>query len=58
LTERAAKLPKDQPVAVICAGGFRSSIGTSILERQGFTRVTNVIGGMAAWKTANLDVAA
>jgi glyoxylase-like metal-dependent hydrolase (beta-lactamase superfamily II)/rhodanese-related sulfurtransferase len=58
LTERAAKLPKDQPVAVICAGGFRSSIGTSILERQGFTRITNVIGGMAAWKTANLDVAA
>jgi glyoxylase-like metal-dependent hydrolase (beta-lactamase superfamily II)/rhodanese-related sulfurtransferase len=58
LTERAAELPKDLPVAVICAGGFRSSIGTSILERQGFTRVTNVVGGMAAWKTANLEVAA
>jgi glyoxylase-like metal-dependent hydrolase (beta-lactamase superfamily II)/rhodanese-related sulfurtransferase len=58
LVQHAAELPKDQPVAVICAGGFRSSIGTSILEQQGFTRVTNVVGGMAAWKTANLEVAA
>jgi rhodanese-related sulfurtransferase len=58
LAEQAAELPKDESVAVICAGGFRSSIGTSILEQQGFTRVTNVVGGMAAWKTANLDVAA
>jgi glyoxylase-like metal-dependent hydrolase (beta-lactamase superfamily II)/rhodanese-related sulfurtransferase len=58
LVQNAAELPKDQPVAVICAGGFRSSIGTSILEQQGFTRVTNVVGGMVAWKTANLEVAA
>jgi glyoxylase-like metal-dependent hydrolase (beta-lactamase superfamily II)/rhodanese-related sulfurtransferase len=58
LGERAAALPKDQPVALICAGGYRSSIGTSILEQQGFTKITNVVGGMAAWKTANLEVAA
>ena len=58
LVQHAAELPKDQPVAVICAGGFRSSIGTSILEQQGFTRVTNVVGGMAAWRTAKLEVAA
>jgi rhodanese-related sulfurtransferase len=58
LVQSAATLPKDQPVAAICAGGFRSSIATSILEQQGFTRVTNVVGGMAAWKNANLEVAA
>ena len=44
-------------LAVLCAGGFRSSIGTSILERQGFARITNVVGGMAAWKSAGLEVA-
>jgi hydroxyacylglutathione hydrolase len=54
LEDHAGELSKDQPVAVICAGGFRSSIGTSILEQQGFTKITNVVGGMAAWKTANL----
>jgi hydroxyacylglutathione hydrolase len=42
-------LDKETRVAVICAGGYRSSIGTSILERLGFKQVTNVIGGMAAY---------
>jgi rhodanese-related sulfurtransferase/glyoxylase-like metal-dependent hydrolase (beta-lactamase superfamily II) len=58
LAQNAATLPKDQPVAIICASGYRSSIATSILEQQGFSRVTNVVGGMAAWRGANLDVAA
>jgi hydroxyacylglutathione hydrolase len=58
LGERAAELPKDEPVAAICAGGFRSSIATSVLEQQGFTKITNVVGGMAAWRSANLEVAA
>lgn len=58
LADEAAALPKSQPVAVICAGGFRSSIASSILEQQGFTKVTNVVGGMAAWRSANLEVAA
>ncbi|HEU5251473.1 MAG TPA: rhodanese-like domain-containing protein [Thermoanaerobaculia bacterium] len=58
LADGAAALPKDEPLAVICAGGFRSSIATSVLEQQGFTKITNVVGGMAAWRNANLDVAA
>jgi len=57
LERHAAELPREEPLAVMCAGGFRSSIGTSILERQGFTKITNIVGGMAAWKTANLEVA-
>lgn len=58
LADRAETLPGDQPLAVICAGGYRSSIATSILEQKGFTKVTNVVGGMAAWRNANLEVAA
>jgi hydroxyacylglutathione hydrolase len=58
LAQNAGALTANEPLAVICAGGFRSSIATSILEQQGFTKVTNVVGGMAAWKNANLEVAA
>ena len=58
LAQNTDGLSKDETLAVICAGGFRSSIATSILEQQGFTKVTNVVGGMAAWKNANLEVAA
>jgi glyoxylase-like metal-dependent hydrolase (beta-lactamase superfamily II)/rhodanese-related sulfurtransferase len=49
LAELAVGLDRDRPVTAICAGGYRSSIGTSILERLGFRRLTNVVGGMAAW---------
>jgi rhodanese-related sulfurtransferase len=58
LADGVAALPKDEPLSVICAGGFRSSIATSVLEQKGFTKITNVVGGMAAWRGANLEVAA
>jgi rhodanese-related sulfurtransferase len=50
LSEEARTVDPHGRVAVICAGGFRSSLGTSVLERQGFTRISNVVGGMAAWQ--------
>ena len=56
LAEKASTLPADQPLAVICAGGYRSSIATSILEQKGFSRITNVVGGMAAWRGAGGQV--
>jgi glyoxylase-like metal-dependent hydrolase (beta-lactamase superfamily II) len=43
-------LASEVPVAAICGGGYRSSIATSLLERRGFHRVCNVVGGMAAWR--------
>jgi hydroxyacylglutathione hydrolase len=55
---KTGDLSRDEPLAVVCAGGFRSSIATSVLERGGFTKVTNVVGGMAAWRAANLEVSA
>jgi glyoxylase-like metal-dependent hydrolase (beta-lactamase superfamily II) len=45
-------------LAVICAGGYRSSIAASLLERAGLDRVANVVGGMAAWNAAGLPVVA
>jgi rhodanese-related sulfurtransferase len=41
---------------VYCAGGYRSSIAVSLLQRAGFSRVGEIAGGIAAWETANLPV--
>lgn len=45
-----------QPTAVICAGGYRSSAATSMLEQLGFSSLTNVTGGTKAWIAAGYDV--
>lgn len=45
-----SKLPKDCPLAVICASGYRSSIAMSVLERTERRSLMNVLGGTAAWK--------
>jgi rhodanese-related sulfurtransferase len=42
------------PTYVICQGGYRSSLGTSILENAGFKEIYNVIGGTKAWIDAGL----
>ncbi len=49
------KLDPSAPTYVICQGGYRSSIGTSILENAGFTKLYNVTGGTAAWIDAGLE---
>lgn len=52
-----SRVDSSRPAAVICAGGFRSSIGASILKRHGFgAELFNVIGGTAAWIGAGFDV--
>jgi rhodanese-related sulfurtransferase/glyoxylase-like metal-dependent hydrolase (beta-lactamase superfamily II) len=49
-------LDATKQTAVICAGGYRSSAGTSILQRAGFTNLLNVIGGTKAWIDAGYEV--
>jgi hydroxyacylglutathione hydrolase len=45
-----------KPTAVICAGGYRSSAATSIMQQAGFTNVMNVTGGTSAWINAGYAV--
>jgi len=54
LTENLEKLPKDRPLLVYCAGGYRSSIAASLLRRGGFDHVSEIAGGIAGWEAANL----
>ena len=58
LEKKAASLDREKPVAIICASGYRSSIATSLLERLGFRRFSNVVGGMNAWHAAKYETAA
>jgi glyoxylase-like metal-dependent hydrolase (beta-lactamase superfamily II)/rhodanese-related sulfurtransferase len=51
-------LSPTRQTAVICAGGYRSSAGTSIMQQQGFTSLLNVGGGTAAWIDAGYPVVA
>jgi rhodanese-related sulfurtransferase len=37
------------PMAVICAGGYRSSAGASLLVARGVADLVNVVGGTSAW---------
>jgi hydroxyacylglutathione hydrolase len=47
--------PNDQ-TAVICAGGYRSSAASSILQQLGFNDLLNVTGGTKAWIDAGYEV--
>jgi glyoxylase-like metal-dependent hydrolase (beta-lactamase superfamily II)/rhodanese-related sulfurtransferase len=54
--ESASEFDPNRQTAVICAGGFRSSAATSILERRGFKNLLNVLGGTGEWITAGYPV--
>jgi rhodanese-related sulfurtransferase len=58
LADHLPSLPKDRPLLVYCAGGYRSSIAASLLQGRGFESVAEIAGGFAAWEAANLPVVA
>jgi rhodanese-related sulfurtransferase len=60
LQKTLSKLALDphKPTAVICAGGYRSSAASSILEQHGFSDLLNVAGGTSAWIAAGYPVEA
>ena len=58
LAERVQELPRDRTLLIHCAGGYRSSIGASVLQRHGFTRIQELAGGTAAWEAAGLPFTA
>jgi hydroxyacylglutathione hydrolase len=49
-------LPKNRPLLLYCAGGYRSSIAASLLQGRGFASVSEIAGGIAAWEAAKLPV--
>ena len=55
LAKEVGKLNPEKPTFVLCQSGYRSSLGTSILENAGFKEIYNVIGGTKAWMDAGLE---
>ena len=50
LQRRVGEIKSGGPLAVICAGGYRSSAAASLLARHGFHgELQNVTGGTSAW---------
>jgi rhodanese-related sulfurtransferase len=58
LRDRLDELPSDRPLVVHCAGGYRSAIAVSLLRREGFRQVADLVGGLAAWQSAQLATVA
>ena len=57
LQARAAEVPADRQVVVVCRSGNRSATGRDILLGAGVPSVTSMAGGMTAWAAAGNPVA-
>lgn len=49
LTDNLDKIDKEKTLLVHCLSGYRSTLASSLLERNGFTNVKNYLGGMQEW---------
>ncbi|MNM55752.1 putative adenylyltransferase/sulfurtransferase MoeZ [compost metagenome] len=45
-----SKLPNNKEIVVICQSGMRSSQACKQLKNLGYEKITNVRGGMSAWR--------
>src|SRR3954468_12474602 len=57
LPDRLEGLPRDRPIATVCASGYRSSVAASLLRARGFDRVVAVRGGLPDWEARSSPVA-
>ncbi|MGH2464014.1 MAG: MBL fold metallo-hydrolase [Candidatus Limnocylindrales bacterium] len=57
LPGRLADLPRDLPIAAMCASGYRASVATALLDAAGFTNVSWVAGGIDEWAAAGYPLA-
>lgn len=52
-----AQLDEDSNIYVYCGGGYRSVVACSIMKKEGFHNIRNVLGGYAALKdTENIPL--
>ena len=49
LEQRVAEVPRNREVLAICHSGQRSLAAAGYLQQLGYTAVSNVDGGTAAW---------
>jgi rhodanese-related sulfurtransferase len=49
LPKRLAELDPQRPIVAFCHHGVRSELAARLLERNGFTEVAHLSGGIDAW---------
>jgi len=49
LPDHLAEVPRDYTVVVQCASGYRSQIAASLLRRQGYNNVLDLVDGTDVW---------
>ncbi len=54
LPQRVAEVPRDRPLVVHCRSGARSARAVDLLQKEGFTDIRNLTGGILAW-AAEID---
>ena len=56
IERRLDEIPTDRPIIVACNTGNHASLVASILRREGYREVYNLLGGMAAWQDAEYSL--
>lgn len=56
LRRRLAEVRRDGPVVLYCAGGWRSGVAASYLRSQGYSDVSDMIGGYDGWAAHRMQV--
>jgi len=44
------KISRDKPVVIHCRSGKRSAQAIKLLENEGYDNLSNLVGGILAWK--------
>jgi rhodanese-related sulfurtransferase len=56
LAQRMSELDKEAPVPVYCASGRRSAAAANAQRDAGFSNVSDLAGGIGAWRSSRLPV--
>lgn len=56
LSSHLDEIPRDKPIVIYCDAGYKGSLAASILALHDFRNITNVLGGMTAWKRAGFSI--
>ena len=54
-TDKLKIVRKDVPIYVYCRSGGRSSSAANKMEKLGFTKVYNMLGGIGSWKSEGYE---
>lgn len=49
-------IPRNEEIFVYCDAGYKGSLAASVLARHNYQNITNVLGGMTAWKQAGFPI--